>query len=130
MTGVSWRNQLFSYAAVGVASNAIAYLCYLALTLLGLWPECAMTITYLSCALLGYLANRKLTFSHQGNMISSGARYVVVQAVGYAINAILLFTLVHRFNYPHAWIQAMAILLVAPVLFLGMKFFVFRREGK
>lgn len=117
--------QLVRYAAIGLASNALAYLCYLALTSFGLWPESAMTIVYVSCALLGFLANRRLTFSHQGNMISSGARYVMAQGLGYAINAGMLFILVDRIGYPHAWIQALAIVVVAPILFLAMKFFVF-----
>ena len=128
MTGLHWQVQLVRYAVIGVATNALAYLCYLALTSFGLWPEGAMTIVYVSCALLGFLANRRLTFSHQGNVASSGARYVMAQGLGYAINVGLLFIFVDRLGYPHAWIQAMAIFVVAPVLFLAMKFFVFPRS--
>ena len=111
-----------------MATNALAFLCYLALTSLGFWPEGAMTIVYVSCASLGFLANRKLTFSHQGNMVSSGARYMMAQGLGYAINVGLLLIFVDYLGYPHAWIQALAIIVVAPLLFLAMKFFVFPRK--
>ncbi len=121
---------MLRYVAVGVASNAAAYLCYVALTSFGLWPECAMTIVYLTCALLGFVANRRLTFSHKGNVTNSGMRYVMAQAVGYGLNAFLLFVFANRFGYPHMWVQAAAIVVVAPLLFLAMKFFVFPRTSR
>jgi putative flippase GtrA len=120
-----WRRQLLRYALVGMASNSVAYLCYLALTQLGLWPTVAMTIVYVSCAFLSFLANRRLTFSHQGDVASSGARYIVAHVAGYTVNALLLFVFVDRLGYPHAWVQAAAIVVVAVVLFLAMKYFVF-----
>lgn len=127
---VGWKTQLVRYVAVGGASNAAAYLCYVALTSFGLWPECAMTIVYLTCALLGFVANRRLTFSHKGNVTNSGMRYVMAQAAGYGLNAFLLFVFANRFGYPHMWVQAAAIVVVAPLLFLAMKFFVFPRTSR
>lgn len=129
MANRGWRIELFRYAAVGVATNVVAYFCYLILTYVGLPPQGAMTIVYVSCSIIGFLANRRLTFFDQGSMISSGVRYIIAQAVGYAINAVLLFVFVDRLGYSHARIQAGAIVVVAPVLFVAMKFFVFPRAG-
>lgn len=130
MTQAGWHAQLARYVAIGVTTNGVAYLCYIGLTSLGLWPEWAMTLVYLTSALLGFAANRRLTFSHRGSVISSGARYVLAQLTGYAVNASLLFFFVDRLRYPHALVQALAIIVVAPILFLAMKFFVFRRAAE
>ena len=118
--------QLLKYALVGLISNASGYALYLLLTDQGCPPKLAMTALYTTGALIGFLGNRRLTFSYRGGIVGSGIRFVLVQAGGYAINLCLLVVLVDGVGYAHQWVQAAAILMVAGYLFVALKFFVFK----
>lgn len=126
---MSVRLQLLRYGLVGVASNLAAYLAYLLLTRAGAAPKLAMTMLYLVGATVSFFGNRRLTFSFRGGWLGPGVRYALSHAVGYLINLALLVALVDAAGYPHQWVQALAILVVAAYLFLAMKFFVFRKES-
>lgn len=118
--------QILKYALVGLLSNSCGYALYLLLTEFGTTPKLTMTTLYACGALIGFFGNRKLTFSYQGGILGSGSRFVLAQLGGYAINFLLLNLLVDRFGYPHQWVQALAILVVAAYLFVTLKFFVFK----
>ena len=118
--------QLLKYALVGLLSNSCGYALYLLLTELGTTPKLTMTALYVSGALIGFVGNRRLTFSYRGGVLGSGLRFVLAQTGGYAINFCLLTLFVDRLGYAHQWVQAMAILLVAAYLFVTLKFFVFK----
>jgi putative flippase GtrA len=120
-----WINQITRYAFVGLVSNGVAYLVYLLITWAGVVPAMAMSAVYLLCAVLGFFGNRKLTFHYSGRLMSSGARYAVAHILGYAINAGIFFLFVDCLNYPHQWVQAGAIFVVATYLFFAFRFFVF-----
>jgi putative flippase GtrA len=117
--------QLFRYGLVGLASNLIGYLVYLCLTHFGTTPKITMSILYVVGATIGFLGNRKLTFAHKGNLLGAGVRYVIAHCFGYLINLTILVLMVDRLGYPHQWVQAAAIFVVAGFLFLVFKFFVF-----
>jgi len=118
--------QLLKYGLVGLCSNACGYAVYLLLTELGLTPKLTMTALYVAGALVGFLGNRRLTFSYQGKMLGSGIRYLLVHTLGYCINLSLLAVFADHFGYPHQWVQAAAILIVAGYLFIALKFYVFK----
>lgn len=117
--------QIIRYGLVGVATNALAYVAYLLLTHGGVPPKTAMTAVYLLAAFAGYWGNRQLTFAHRGSVLTSGTRYVVAHALGYALNWTLLAVLVDRLGHPHQLVQAFAIVAVACLLFVMFRFFVF-----
>ncbi|MCU1762152.1 GtrA family protein [Pseudomonas sp. 14P_8.1_Bac3] len=118
--------QLLRYAVVGLISNSCGYALYLLLTEFGTTPKVTMSTIYACGALIGFFGNRKLTFSHEGGLLGSGSRFVIAQLGGYAINFLLLDVLVDRLGYPHQWVQASAIVIVAIYLFVTLKFFVFK----
>lgn len=118
--------QLISYGTIGLLSNLAGYLVYLGLTTLGTTPKATMTVLYAVGATLSFLANRKLTFSHEGSLLGAAGRYVLAHLAGYAINFALLWGFVDRLGYPHQWVQAIAIFVVAAFLFVVMRLFVFR----
>lgn len=126
----SWRSesagQFLRFAIVGVLSNALGYLSYLLITHLGVPPKLAMTVVYGISAIAGYFGNRKLTFAHTGNVLASGVRYAIAHAGGYAINLLMLATLVDRAGYDHRLVQALAVVVVALYLFAALRYFVFR----
>lgn len=117
--------QLARYGLVGVTSNLLGYLVYLLLTSLGVQPILTMTLLYAVGATIGFVGNRLWVFSHTGAAMPSGARYCGVHLLGYLINFIILFVFVTRLGYPHQWVQAMAIIIVASFLFIAHKYFVF-----
>lgn len=118
-------SQLFYYGLVGVVSNLAGYMVYLLLTHLGTTPKITMTLLYTAGATIGYIGNRNLTFAHKGSHLASGVRYLMAHLVGYAINLSILFVFVDRLYYPHQFVQAVAIFVVAAFLFSAFKFYVF-----
>lgn len=117
--------QMLRYAVVGIANNSIGYLIYLLLTQLGAAPKLTMTLLYCAGATLGYAGNRRFTFAHRGNVMASGQRYLLAHFLGYLMNLAILIVFVDRLGYPHQWVQAAAIFIVAVFLFIAFKFFVF-----
>ncbi|WP_375227394.1 GtrA family protein [Roseobacter sp. S98] len=118
-------NQLLRYAVVGVASNLAGYLLYLLVTYLWLPPKQAMTLLYAVGATVGYVGNRRLTFSYRDGVAASALRYSIAHLGGYFFNLALLLIFVDRLGYSHQLVQAIAIFLVAPYLFLAFKYYVF-----
>ncbi|MBA3580919.1 MAG: GtrA family protein [Gammaproteobacteria bacterium] len=117
--------QLFHYGLVGIVSNFAGYIIYLLITYFGASPKITMTILYIVGAGMGFVGNRKLTFKYTGDLLETGFRYSVVHCFGYLINLAMLIIMVDKLGYAHQWVQAIAIFVVAILLFLGFKFFVF-----
>lgn len=120
----AWR-QLTRFAVVGVASNAAAYVAYLALTAGGLSPKPAMSLVYVLAAGAGFFANRRWSFAHGGRVLPAGLRYLAAHAAGYLLNLALLHLGVDRLGWPHQAVQAAAIVVVAGFLFVVFRRFVF-----
>lgn len=120
--------QLFRYVILGLLSNASGYFIYLLITSLGAGPKKAMTGLYLIGATIGFIGNRQWTFSYRGGITSSLARFGIAHLLGYFLNLALLMIFVDRFGYPHEWVQAIAILVVALFLFILFRLFVFPHD--
>lgn len=119
---------LIRYALVGIVINLLIFSGYLALTFFGVQPKVAMTLTYLVGAFIGFLGNRKWSFTHDGNVKSAAMRFVIAHACGYLLNYTILSTFVDKLAYPHQWVQAASIVSTAALLFLLFKFWVFRKN--
>lgn len=123
-------SQLTRYALVGITSNVIGYLIYLAIVSLNVTPILTMTFLYGIAASIGYFGNRNFTFQFKGSLSGSGMRYCITHCAGYFINLFILIIFVNKLGYPHQWVQAVAIFVVAGFLFISFKFFVFRDADK
>lgn len=117
------------YGIVGMASNLALYVVYLLLTTLGVAPALAMTVTYVMGVAQTFMFNRRWTFASPESGSSAFVRYLLVYALGYALNLILLWWLVGQWNWPHQWVQAGAILLIATIVFVLQRHWVFRRRS-
>lgn len=113
------------YAVIGGASNLAGYLSYLAATALGAPPKLTMSLLYGVSALIGYIGQRNIAFSHAGNMLGSGVRYLLAHSCGYILNLSILVIFVDLMGFPHQWIQAGAIFAVAAFLYFAFRYFVF-----
>jgi putative flippase GtrA len=119
---------LIRYGLVGAISNASLYFVYLLITYFGVEPKKVMTILYVIGAFLGFIGHRKWTFTHKGALLGSGARYFIAHLFGYLINFLILLTFVDKLGYPHQWVQATAIFVVAGFLFVTFRYFVFPKN--
>lgn len=117
--------QLVRYCVIGMGSNLAIYLLYLLVTYLGTTPRKAMTMSYLTGACVGFVANRKWTFSYRGSLATTIGRYAIAHLMGYLINFSMLSFFTSCLGLPHQFVQAAAIAVVAGFLFLTFKYFVF-----
>ena len=97
----------------------------LRLTYLWSSPKLTMTVLYSAGALIGFFANRRFTFCHDGRIGVAGMRYMFAQLLGYLLNLSLLVLFVDRLGFAHQLVQAVAIVVVAIFLFVLLRFFVF-----
>lgn len=118
--------QLVRFGIVGLVSNGLLFVFYLALTHAGMGPKLAMTIAYVTGLAQTFVFNRRWTFEHRGAASAALVRYVATYGVGYVLNLIALTLLVDRAGLPHAPVQGATILCVAAQVFLMQKFWVFR----
>ena len=117
--------QFLSYAFLGAVTNLFVYGVYLHLTYLWGAPKLTMTALYFVGASIGFLANRRFTFRHNGGIGVTGVRYLLAQFTGYLLNLFLLLLFVDRFDFPHQIVQAIAIVVVSIFLFVVLRVFVF-----
>ncbi len=117
--------EFFSYILVGALTNFLGYALYLLLTYLWGAPKLTMTLLYFVAASIGFFANRKFTFRHNGHITTAVVRYLQVQLAGYLINLVLLLLLVDWLGLAHQLAQAIAIIVVAIFLFVLLRVFVF-----
>ena len=107
--------------------NLAGYVIYLLLTWLWLDPKLAVTVLYPLGVIAGYFGHGRYSFAYQGRTTSGLSRYLVAHAIGYGTNVSLLYVFSDLLRFPHQVVQACAIFIVAGVLFLQFKFFVFPR---
>lgn len=119
------RTQFIRYAAVGVLSNLVLYLVYLALTAQGLGHKLAMTIVYLSGVSVTFIFNRNWSFRHAGAVSPALVRYFVAYLLFYLANLFALFVFVDLAGWPHEWVQGVMIVLCAIGLFATHRLWVF-----
>ena len=107
----------------------VGYGAYLVLVENGLDPKLVVTILYPVGLLVGYIGNKYFTFRDRGKTCSRGTRYLAVYAFGYLLNLVLILLFVDRLGFPHQIVQALAILMVAVVLFIMLRTFVFKQHS-
>ncbi|MEO0772033.1 MAG: GtrA family protein [Pseudomonadota bacterium] len=121
-------NQMVKFGVVGLTTNAIGYLLYLALTAFVLPPKLTMTLLYIVGTTLSYLGNHRFTFQQEGTKPRTIMAFCVVSFCGWALNYALLAFFSDHLGYAHQLVQAVAIFIVAGFLFVALKLFVFGPE--
>ena len=123
------RSQFIRYVIVGLASNAVMYIAYIVLTLVGMGPKLAMSLLYGIGVLQTFVFNKNWSFRFEGAATPVLVRYATVYAVGYVIQFLALMLLVDQIGLPHQWVMGALILFIALLLFLAQKFWVFRQAS-
>ncbi len=124
------RQQFVRFALVGFASNLLSYALYIALTKFGLNPKLSMSLLYCTGVFQTFFFNKKWSVRFEGAARSSLVRYVIAYALGYFINLAALVLLVDGARFPHQLVQGVMIIIVAVMLFLVQRYWVFPQTSK
>lgn len=122
--------QLRRFATVGVFSNFLLYVAYLGLTTLGMAPILVMSLLYAVGVGMTYIINNRWSFSMPRLCAGSFARYMCAHGLGYGCNLGLLWLFVDHLHWPHQVVQAIAIIIVALLLFGLNRYWVFVRPAE
>jgi putative flippase GtrA len=118
--------QLAKFGVVGATGYVINLAVYIAL--LGLGAHIAAAISFVVAASSNYWWNRHWTFASQkGHFGYQGMRFFVVSLVALAVNQLWLVVFIDWLGWGKIVSQAVAIVLVIPLNFLGNKLWSFRR---
>jgi putative flippase GtrA len=117
--------QLIKFGAVGASGFVINLAVYQAV--LGIGAHRAAAISFVVSAASNYWWNRHWTFVGQkGSFTLQGARFYAVSLAAFAVNQIWLAVFLDWIGLGKLVSQALAIILVTPLNFLGNKLWSFR----
>jgi putative flippase GtrA len=117
--------QLFKFGIVGTSGYVINLGVYAAL--LGIGAHKAAVVSFVVSAANNYWWNRHWTFAHQkGHFAYQGMAFFVVALVALGVNQLWLLVFLDWFGWGKIVSQAIAIVLVTPLNFLGNKLWSFR----
>ena len=118
--------QLAKFGVVGATGYVINLAVYA--SLLGLGAHTAALISFVVSAANNYWWNRHWTFAKQkGHFAHQGMRFFLVAVVALAVNQVWLLIFLDWLNWGKIVSQAVAVILVTPLNFLGNKLWSFRR---
>jgi putative flippase GtrA len=118
--------QLVKFGLVGVSGYAINLAVFAALLSWG--AHVAAAISFVVSAASNYWWNRHWTFVHQKSHIGAqGARFFIVSLAAFAVNQLWLVVFIDLLHWRKIVSQAIAIILVTPLNFLGNKLWSFRK---
>lgn len=118
--------QLAKFSVVGFTGYVVNLVVYAAL--LGIGAHKAAVVSFVVSAANNYVWNRLWTFAHQrGHFAYQGMRFFVVAFVGLLVNQFWLVVFLDVLGLGKIVSQAIAIVLVLPLNFLGNKLWSFRR---
>ena len=118
--------QLAKFCTVGAAGYAVNLLVYTTLVHAGMHFNLAAACSFLVAVTNNYTWNRLWTFHAQrGHVGWQGLRFLVVAVIAYVANILLLTGLI-ALGLDKVVSQAIAVILVTPLNFLGNKLWSFR----
>ena len=85
----------------------------------------AMTLLYGLAVLQTFIFNKRWSFRHRGPTTTALRRYIITYGIGYVINYIALWFFVGELEFPHQWVQGIMVLVVAVVVFVMQRYWVF-----
>jgi putative flippase GtrA len=125
----NWQ-QLGKFCAVGAVGYLINLAVYDALLHAGLHYLLAATCSFLVAVTSNYTWNRLWTFREErGHVGVQGMRFLVVSLAALGANLVVLHLLIAYGGLGRLLAQAVAIVLVTPLNFVGNKLWSFRRPS-
>ena len=122
---ITWQLQIVRFGIVGLTSNAVLILFYLAMTGIGLDPKLVISFSYGIGLAWIFIFNKQWSFSYRGNWRRSSARFFTLYGALYCINLLILLLLVDTFEFSHVLVQAGVFAVYAPISFLVQRYWVY-----
>lgn len=124
------RRLFVRFAGVGALATSVHYLLLVALVESGLAGPVAATVWgYLAGALVGYAANRRYTFASRVRHSVGLPRFLIVAAVGLALNATLMAWMTGSLEIHYLVAQVVATVLVLLWNFAANRLWTFGDTG-
>jgi putative flippase GtrA len=124
----TWQ-QLGKFCVVGAVGYLINLAVYEVLRHEGVHYLVAATCSFLVAVTSNYIWNRLWTFrEHRGHVAIQGMRFFVVSLAALGANLLVLYLLVTYGGLDKLGAQAIAIVLVTPLNFIGNKLWSFRHR--
>ena len=118
--------QLVKFGIVGASGYVVNLLVFAALLSWG--AHIAAAISFVVAATNNYFWNRHWTFVRQKSHIGTqGLRFFIVSLAAFAVNQLWLVLFIDILHWRKVASQAIAIILVTPLNFLGNKLWSFRK---
>jgi len=127
---IQWlNNSAVSYLLVGVLNTVIGLsVIYLAKWLLGLGDIISNVIGYAVGVTMSFTLNKKWSFRHEGQVMSSFIRFIAVILVAYFANLYVVIICIEFFMVNSYISQAIGIIPYTIIGYLGSKFFAFKHR--
>ena len=120
--------QLAKFVTVGLSGYLVNLAVFATLVHFGVHYLLAAVCSFLVAVTNNYTWNRLWTFRHQrGQLVHQGLRFLVVSTIALGANLLFLQILV-ALGVGKVVAQAIAIVLVTPINFVGNKLWSFRRR--
>ena len=118
--------QLAKFGIVGASGYVINLAVYAAL--LGIGAHKAAAVSFIVSAASNYWWNRHWTFAREkGDFAMQGMRFYAVSIAAFAVNQLWLVLFLDLLGWGKIVSQAIAIILVTPLNFIGNKLWSFKR---
>ena len=114
--------RILRFVAVGLLNTAVGYGIFFALIHIGMPAELALLVATVIGVAFNFFTNRQLVFAGRG--LQRLPRFLVVYAVSYGLNALLLRATGER-GYDPAYVQLVALPFIVCATYLAMRFYVF-----
>jgi putative flippase GtrA len=124
------QSQFIKFVLIGLASNLILYASYLLMTTAGFGHKTAMSLLYAVGMLQNFAFNWRWTFGYQGKIYGPLFRYLTTYGMGYLFNLLMLLIFVDTLSLPHQVVQGVLILIMAGLLFLLQKYWIFSKSSQ
>jgi putative flippase GtrA len=118
--------EALRFATVGLASNGVLYVLYLAARHFGVEHNIAMTMAFVVGVGQTFVANRSWSFRSRTRVTLAFGRYLIVYVLAYLLNLTASIVLVDRLGYEDRLVQAIMVVVIAVLLFGAQKLWVFR----
>lgn len=118
-----WLPTWMRFGLVGVVNTGFSYVIFALLVMAGVWPGAALVGAAFVGVIFNFQTARRLVFRSNGHLARFVAVYIVVLILNWAV-----LMLLHWCGLPDLESQAILILPIAGIAFLGQRDFVFNTK--
>jgi putative flippase GtrA len=117
--------RFLRFLLVGLKSNVVYYILYVAFTAAGMGIKLSATLVFLFGIVYSFLFNRTFVFFDAGRPGQTFLRYALVYVAAWAVNMLCLELFVAHWHYSHHIVQAVLVAVIGSGIFFALKLFVF-----